>query len=88
MNTFDPLRTKWSLFSSANVAVPPASEPACASVKPNPPNTCPVARSGTYFCFWASVPKLTIGDVPSVVWADTVIAWLTSTFASSSMMIR
>ncbi len=61
-------------IGAAVVRVPPASEPAPGSVRPNPPSTFPAASSGTYFAFCSGVPKSTIGEVPSVVWALTVMA--------------
>ena len=83
MKILEPFRTKWSPRSCATVFVPPASEPAPGSVSPNPPSTFPWARSGTKRRFCSSVPKSMIGEVPSVVCALTVIAWLASTLASS-----
>ena len=64
-----------------------ASLPALGSVSPNPPSTFPVASSGTYRFFWAAVPKFTIGDVPSVVCAEIVMACEASTFAISLITI-
>ena len=65
--------------------VPPASLPALGSVSPNPPSTVPLARRGTKRRCCSRVPKLTIGDVPSVVCAEIVIACEASTFAISLM---
>ncbi len=56
-------------------------------MSPNPPSTLPDASGGTYIRCCSSVPKPTIGDVPRVVCAETVIEWLASTLASSSTMI-
>ena len=58
----------------AVVRIAATSDPAPGSVRPNPPSTFPAASSGTNRCFCSSVPKSTIGDVPSVVWALTVMA--------------
>ncbi len=74
-------------MSTAVVAVPPASLPAPGSVSPNPPSTFPDASSGTYFSFCAWVPKSMIGEVPRLVCALMVRAWLASTFASSWMVM-
>ena len=74
MKILDPFNTKWSPLSTANVWVPPASDPAPGSVRPNPPSTFPAASKGTNRFFCSSVPKSTIGEVPSVVWALTVMA--------------
>ena len=46
-----------------------------------------MASNGTYRCFCSSVPKCTIGEVPSVVWAEIVMAWDASTFAISWIAI-
>ncbi len=69
------------------VRVPPASLPAVSSVRPKPPITFPLASSGTYCLRCASVPKRTMGDVPSVVCAEIVIACEASTRAISSIVI-
>ena len=67
--------------------MPPESLPAFSSVSPNPPNTRPLASSGTNRRFCSSVPKWTIGDVPSVVCAEMVIACDAQTFAVSWIAI-
>src|SRR5204862_180275 len=67
MKILEPFNTKWSPLSTATDWVPPASDPAPGSVRPNPPSTFPAASSGTKRRFCSSVPKSTIGDVPSVV---------------------
>jgi hypothetical protein len=57
------------------------------SVRPKPPSTFPDASSGTYFSFCAWVPKSMIGEVPRLVCALMVSAWLASTLASSWMVM-
>ena len=47
MNTLEPLSTQASPSLTAVVRVPPASEPAKASVSPKAPSVRPLARSGT-----------------------------------------
>src|SRR5699024_1367106 len=52
-----PPSTHCPSSSRAVVRVPPASEPASASVSPKAASSSPRARAGRYRCFWASVPK-------------------------------
>jgi len=87
MKRFVPFSTYRSPRRTAVVCVPPASEPAPGSVSPKPPSTRPDASRGTNRSRWASVPKWTMGDVPSVVWAEMVMAWDAQTTASSSIAI-
>lgn len=57
MNCLVPLTTQWSPSRRAVVRVPPASEPAPGSVRPNPASARPVTRSGNQVCFCSSVPN-------------------------------
>ena len=53
------------------------------SVRPKPPSTFPEARIRDEPARWSSVPKSMMGEVPSVVCAETVMACDASTLASS-----
>ena len=63
----------------------PASEPASGSVRPKAASCSPLVSFGSHSCFCSSLPKATIGQVPRLVWAATVIPTLESTRASSSI---
>ena len=56
MNCLVPLITHSPSTSSAVVFVPDASEPASASVSPNPASASPRASIGSHSCFCSSVP--------------------------------
>ncbi len=57
MNALEPLMTQESPSNSALVRVAPASEPASASVSPNPARVRPAARSGSHRWRCSSVPN-------------------------------
>ena len=87
MNILEPSITHSPSSSRAVVRVAPASDPAPASVSPNAASRAPEASCGSQRPRCSSSPKLRIGEVPSEVWAATVIANDWSTRASSSMAI-
>jgi len=62
-----PFSTKWSPSLVAVVWMPPASDPALASVSPKAASFLPLAMSGRYFFFCSSVPNRMMGKVPSPV---------------------
>src|SRR5438046_2427355 len=53
---FVPLRTHSSFFRFAAVFIAAASDPLVGSVNAHAPIFRPLARSGMYFRFWASLP--------------------------------
>ena len=84
MNCLRPLMTHSPPSSTAVVRVPPASLPACGSVRPNAPSASPVTSVGSHCAFWASVPKRYTGIAPSDTPASRVMATDWSTLPSSS----
>ena len=64
MKHLRPLMMKSSPSAMAVVVVPPASEPAPGSVRPNTMIFSPLATAGRYFCFWASLPPSSSGPPP------------------------
>ena len=85
MNCFAPLITQSPFSAPARVRVLPASEPASGSVRPKAARRSPEHRRGSHSRFCSSEPNATIGQVPSEVWAATVMPTLESTRASSSI---
>ncbi len=87
MKHFEPLITHSSPSRTAVVRVPPASEPAPGSVRPNAPRTSPAHSRGSHSRFCSSVPKRWTGMAPSETPASRVMATEESTRASSSRAI-
>ena len=85
MKIFEPSITHSPSRRSAFVRVAPASEPASGSVSPNAASPLPEASRGSHSRFCSSLPKRTIGIVPSDVCAATVIATEESIRVSSSI---
>ena len=56
MNVLEPFSTQWSPSFTATVLVPPASEPALFSVRPQQPTFSPFASGVRYFFFCSSLP--------------------------------
>jgi hypothetical protein len=56
MNDLAPLTVQMPSARVALVFVPPASEPASGSVRPNPARARPAARSGNQWAFCSGVP--------------------------------
>ncbi len=84
MNCLAPLTVQASPSSFARVRTLPASLPASGSVSPKAPSLRPLHRSGSQRSRCSSVPNSAMGWVPSDVCAQSVIATLESTRASSS----
>ena len=84
MNCLLPLITHSPSSRRAVVFVPPASEPASASVSPKAASALPCASIGIHSCFCASVPLRHTGIAPSPTPASSVTAMDWSTRASSS----
>ena len=74
--------------SRAVVVVPPASDPAPGSVRPNAPIIAPDVSRGSHSCFCSSVPNRKIGIAPSDTPASRVMATDESTRASSSRAMQ
>ena len=85
MKVFEPFRTQESPSLTAVVRVPPASEPALFSVRPQAPTNSPVASLGRYFIFCSSVPARKMWPEDRELWAAVERATPASTRASSSM---
>ena len=71
MKHLDPFNTHSSPSNTAFVCCPCASVPAPGSVRPKAPNFLPDAKSGIYFFFCSSVPKVWIGSIQRDVCAET-----------------
>ena len=86
MNDFDPFTTHSPFSSTALVRVPPASEPASASVSPNAASPRPSMTCGSSSARCSSVPKRWIGIAPSDTPASRVIAsdWFSRAISSSA----
>ena len=84
MNCLVPLMTHSPSSSRAVVFVPAASDPASASVRPNPASASPRASIGIHSRFCASVPLRHTGIAPSPTPASSVTAIDWSTRASCS----
>ncbi len=80
MNCLVPLMTHTasspSPSSTAVVSVAAASEPALASVRPNPASARPASRSGSQRFFCSSVPYRWRGPTPRPIPASRVTAML------------
>ena len=87
MNVLLPFRTQPSPSGLAVVLIPPESLPEPGSVSPHAPSFLPDARSGTYFFFWASLPKSMMCPVQRLLCDATVSATDGSTRASSSITV-
>jgi len=84
MNALLPSITHSSPSSRAVVRVPPASDPAPGSVRPNAPSISPRTSCGSHCAFCSAVPKRWIGIAPSDTAASRVMATDESTRAISS----
>ena len=82
---FVPFKTHPSFLRLAVVTIAAASEPLVGSVRAHAPIFRPLARSGMYFRFWASVPASQIVPMHSELWAAMISAWEPHTRAISSM---
>ena len=85
MKVLDPFSTQQSAPRVAVVLVPPASEPALFSVRPQQPIFSPRARGVRYFFFCSSLPARKMWPEQRLLWAATERATPASTRASSSM---
>src|SRR5688500_11206253 len=87
MKHLEPLMTHSSPSRTAVVWVPPASEPAFGSVKPNAPKDSPVQMGVKYFSFCSWVPNKLSGAPPKEICAEYVIPVDAQTRLSSSTTI-
>jgi hypothetical protein len=87
MKHLDPFNTHSSPSNTAFVCCPCASVPAPGSVRPKAPNFLPDAKSGIYFFFCSSVPKVWIGSIQRDVCAETITPVVPQTFDNSSTHI-
>ena len=85
MNVFDPLSTQESPSRTAVALVPPASEPALFSVRPQQPTFSPLARGVRNLFFCSSVPARKMWPEERLWWAARERATPASTRESSSM---
>ena len=85
MKVLDPFSTHASPSRTAVVLVPPASEPALFSVRPQQPTFSPLARGARYFFFCSSVPARKMWPEQRLLWAATESATPASTRDSSSI---
>src|SRR5439155_17990742 len=69
---FVPFRTHSVFVRFAVVFIAAASDPLVGSVRAHAPIFRPLARSGMYFRFWASVPASQIVPVHSELWAAMI----------------
>src|SRR5438034_4217608 len=81
---FVPLRTHSSFFRFAAVFVAAASDPLVGSVNAHAPIFRPLARSGMYFRFWASLPASQMFPVQRELCAAMIRACDQQTQASLS----
>src|SRR5207247_11123415 len=82
-----PFKTHPSFLRLAVVTIAAASEPLVGSVRAHAPIFRPLARSGIYFRFWASVPASQIVPLHSELWAAMISAWEPHPRAISSMQM-
>ena len=85
MKVFEPLSTQWAPSRTAVVLVPPASEPALFSVRPQQPTFSPRASGTRCFLFCSSLPARKIWAEHRLWWAASDSATPASTRDSSSM---
>ena len=81
MNVFEPFSTHSPPLRTAVVLVPPASEPALFSVRPQQPTFSPWARGVRNFFFCSSVPARKMWPEQRLLWAATERATPASTRA-------
>src|SRR5450759_371104 len=82
-----PFNTQSFPSFTAVVFIPPASLPEDDSVKPQPPSFFPEHKSGRYFFFCSSLPKLKMCDVHNPLCAQTLRPMDGSTLEISSTRI-
>ena len=71
IHIFEPLRIQSVPSCFAWVRIEAGSEPESASVRPNDPNTSPVAIRGSHVCFCSSEPNFQIGNIASEPCTET-----------------
>ena len=87
MKVLEPFSTQLPPSRTAVVLVPPASEPALFSVRPQQPTLSPRASGARKRRFCSSVPARKMWPEQRLLWAATERATPASTRASSSITI-